>query len=100
MDWEQKFAAINALDYDASLCMRKPGDWYVACRLEIKKGSVLEGGAGPGRATPEEAVEHYFARITSLLKVGEYVVCRAHGGSSRRAVKWNGFMWADVREAA
>lgn len=98
MNWEEKFAAIKALDSDASLRMREPCDWYVSTRTELKKGCVLVGcGGGTGRTSPEEAVNHCWAHMT-LHPPDQYLVIGAH--PCRRSVRWNGFMWADIAEAA
>lgn len=98
MTWERCFAAILALG-DASLKMRAPGDWYVSqSNVEVKEAgaSVISFPVGNG-ADPERAVLNYFGELTSL-KPKEYVVIGALG-SKRRAVRWNGFMWADIDEA-
>jgi hypothetical protein len=102
VNWEQKFAAIIALG-EATLYMRKPGDWYVAQRsVEVKqleRDGMLQHRYGNG-ATPEEAVEAHFRRLTDEKPLA-YIVTR-HAGVRRR-VLWNGFMWVDLgpdREAA
>ena len=95
MDWEQKFAAINALA-QATLQMRGPGDWYVETSVEVKNGSILEGRYGNG-TSPENAVNSHWAAMLELA-ADEYLVANA-GMEWRRAVKWNGFMWDDVRES-
>lgn len=94
MTWEEKFAACQALG-DAVLRMRKPGDWYVDQHAEIKDGCILKGEYGNG-ATPEAAALDHFEKLTALAP-GEYVVTRAMG-ADRRAVRWNGYMWASVQE--
>jgi hypothetical protein len=93
MNYEEKFQAINAL-CEASLLMRKPGDWYVSQSTEIKNGSVLEGRYGNG-ITPETAIEDHWEALTNLDD-HEYVVFRK--GEERQAVKWNGFMWENLSE--
>jgi hypothetical protein len=94
-NWEEKFAACQALGGECALKMRKPGDWYFAQRgVDIKSGPMLVGKFGQG-ATPQAAVEDHFRNLTEL-KSHEYVVINAYG--IRRAVRWNGFMWADVSE--
>jgi hypothetical protein len=74
--------------------MRKPGDWYVDARMEIKDGSVLVGAFGNGR-TPQEAVDDHWAQYAFLPADKGPIVLNAMG-ESRRHVRWNGFMWQDV----
>lgn len=94
MDWQQKLAALNALS-ECSLKMRKPGDWYVSQRVTVKRGSVLVGEYGNG-VTPEEAVNDHWNQLAEDLPRGEYLVADLSG--SRKAVRWNGFMWDAVIE--
>ncbi len=92
--YEEKFAAINSLSR-ASLLMRRPGDWYVSQNVEIKDGSFLRGSYGNG-ITPVTAIEDHWHVLTSL-KPAQYLVLNAYG-PDRRAVRWNGFMWAPCSE--
>ena len=94
MNWEQKLEALNALA-ECSLKMRKPGDWYVGHSVEVKVGAILEGRYGNGE-TPQDAVEDSWRKLTEL-NPGEYLVTRAYSGS-RKAVRWNGYMWESVDE--
>lgn len=97
MTWEQKFAALGALARmctDVSLFMRKPGDWGVLIpHVERKEGAVLSGGGLNGK-DPESAVESAWQWATDSKF---YLVIKAFN-ATRRAVKWNGFMWVDVEE--
>ena len=95
MNYEEKLEALNALA-ECSLKMRKPGDWYVSQSVEVKNGGMLEGRYGNGE-TPELAIHNHWSELTELLKAGEYLVIKAYG-DNRKAVKWNGFMWQDVKE--
>jgi len=88
MTWEEKLAALNCLG-DATLNMRKPGDWYVCLMAEIGGDGLLIEGCGNGR-TPEAAVENEWTRLTSI-PFDRYV--RIRGG---RKVRWTGYMWSDV----
>lgn len=100
MDWQTKAAALNALAA-ISIKFRKPGDWYVSQQVEIKDGPILRGDYGNG-ATPQEAIEDHWERLTEL-EPGQYLVGREFldGRTHRRkAVRWNGFMWEDVNEPA
>lgn len=97
MTWEEKLAALNALSDNvtgASLRMRKPGDWYVEQNVEVKDGLILEGRYGNG-ATPEAAVLDHWENLTKL-KSHEYLV--VGWGKERKAYRWNGHMWATVKE--
>lgn len=99
MTWEQKLEAMQALCGwpRVSLKMRKPGDWYVevTCR-EISSGAVLKGKYGNGY-DPASAVEDDWRQCVEELEPREYIVIHA-AGKDRRAVLWNGYMWADVEE--
>lgn len=95
MNWEQMFAAINALA-PASLMMRKPGDWYVShIGVEVKRGRILGGVSGNGQ-TPEAAVLDHWAQLLNIEPL-HYLVVNAMG-PKRTAARWNGFMWQAVNE--
>jgi hypothetical protein len=97
MTWEQKFAAINAIA-EASLKMRKPGDWYVSQNVEVKEtrgSSVIVSRFGNG-TTPEDAVEDHFNSLTAEQPLA-YVRVTKFGVI--RHVLWNGFMWVDDPES-
>jgi hypothetical protein len=93
MDWQQKFAAIQAFagNYDTSLMMRKPGDWYVSCGMSIGGDGPLTGSYGNG-ATPEDAVNEHW-EVYSNLPFNRYAVNR----ENKRA-RWNGFMWEQISD--
>ncbi len=96
LTWEQKFAAIQGLGPSACLRMRGDGSWYVADdHIEIKRGATLTSACQAG-SSPEKAVNECWQQLTDL-KAGEYLVICAMT-SARRAFKWNGFMWEDVKE--
>lgn len=97
MTWEQKLGAFQMLA-DTHLRMRKTGDWYVSCGVEVKKspGScMLVGTYGEG-TSPESAVEDHWRKLVDELPDKAYLVII---GANRRAVRWNGYMWADIPEA-
>jgi hypothetical protein len=95
--WEEKFAAIQALAREASLKMRKPGDWYVeAVGVEISEGCLLVGSYGNGR-TPQEAVEDHWIKWTQLTGKQTHLVKNAMR-DDRQTYRWNGYMWAEVHE--
>lgn len=93
MNYEQMLVALQALG-ECSLMMRKPGDWYVSQRTEIKNGPVLEGRFGNGN-TPMAAVADHWKQLTELAP-GQYIVTHAYDRAQRRGVRWNGFMWAEA----
>jgi hypothetical protein len=102
MDDDKKSEALAALA-PFSICYRErkfrigsPDPWYIhQPGIEVKCRSILRSPCGNG-ASPLGAVSEYWDEITNL-KPGEYVVIGAMA-EIRRAVEWNGFMWADVRE--
>ena len=94
MTWEEKLAAMQALAA-TEIAMRKPGDWYCHMHAEIGGNGMLCGVIS-SKATPQDAVEDVWREV-SELPTGRYLVMNAHG-SNRRAVRWNGYMWADVEE--
>jgi hypothetical protein len=97
MTWEQKAQAILALNgwENFSLHLREDGSWYVSDATEIRDGGILRGVSGNG-TSPVQAILAHWQQLTEL-ETGQYVVMRAMK-ENRRAVKWNGFMWADVNE--
>lgn len=103
MTWEQKFAAMKALErgLQITLNMRAPGDWYVGGLPSRKKprSYTLESyvvgtiGGTPGK-TPEEAVN-----LTWEMCIDpKYYLVLIGGGKERIAIRWNGFMWEPVDE--
>lgn len=95
ISWQEKAAILNGLA-TISLLIRKPGDWYVKQRVEVKHGPMLTSSSGAG-TTPEEAVEAHWFKLTKGLRLEEYLVVDA-SNDRRRAVRWNGYMWKDVAE--
>lgn len=97
MTWEQMFAAIQALG-EASLCMRRPGDWYVEQRgtwvKERASDSVLGNRYGNGE-TPEAAVRDHWRQHVDELRPDAFIVLSG-SGKPRRHVRWNGYMWVDL----
>ena len=96
MTWEQKAVALQAAVFPGliSLRFRKEGDWYVnKAGLERKEGGCLSSGYESGK-TPQDAVEQAWEWAIAP----DYYLVKYVAGSTRRAVKWNGFMWEDVVE--
>lgn len=95
LTFEHIMQACSALG-DISIHMRKPGDWYVSHRVEVRSGSILEGRYGNG-VSPIDAIHDHWKKLTEL-KPHEYIVLNAMGADIRRAFRWNGFMWQEVEE--
>lgn len=105
MDFDQKSAALRALA-EFTINLRDPyynvgrndgrPSWYILQAIEIKDGSILRGEYGNGHS-PEEAILDHWRVIVEELPAGRYIVINA-AGPNRRAVRWNGFMWAEVHE--
>lgn len=99
LTWEQKLQAIASLHGildKPSLMMNEPGNWYIYLpALDIKKGCMLTSPCNRGN-TPEDAVNSAWDNLTKL-KDDEYLVVNAFR-DSRKAVKWNGFMWQEISE--
>lgn len=95
MDWQQKAEALNALAKIEIRC-RKARDWYVHQNTEIKADGVLIGAYGNGE-TPEAAIEDHWRQLVDELSPDRYIVTHAYR-DTRRAVRWNGFMWTEVPE--
>ncbi len=96
MDWQQKAAALDALA-EIQIMMRGVGDWYVQQNVQIRKRDVLYGEYGNGD-TPQAAIEDHWAKLVSELEGSPHYLVARKGDGSRRPVRWNGFMWADVAE--
>jgi hypothetical protein len=94
MDWQQKFAAIQAFagNFDTSIMMRKPGDWYVSSGMSVGGDGMLSGKYGNG-VSPEAAINEHW-EIYSTLPFDRYAVNR----ENKRA-RWNGFMWDAISDA-
>ena len=92
MTWEQKLSALGSLaGSNIALHMRAPGDWYtLSGGVEIGDGRMLSSCGGNG-TTPEAAVCDHWERVTNL-KPDEFLVVDAMP-TSRRHVRWNGYMW-------
>jgi len=91
MTWEQKLQALKALT-PAHLEMRAPGDWFVnPYGREVVVGDMLRGDYGNG-PSPQEAVEDDWRRIAES---GATILL--HRDGKRRTVRWNGYMWEEVK---
>lgn len=94
MTYEQMMCALKAICHGVSVCIRKPGDWYVTMpNVERKENGCLSSGCDSGK-DPEAAIRSRWIWATASE---HYLVVNAYQ-ASRRAVKWNGFMWEDVVE--
>jgi hypothetical protein len=102
MDWQHKAAALAGL-CEFSIKFREaqwriggPEPWYISQGIEVANGRFLTGTYGNGY-TPQEAIENHWKVLVDELPAGEWLVIRAMS-EDRRAVRWNGFMWADHPE--
>lgn len=97
MTFEQKVQAIIALvgPFNFAIRCRESGSWYVEDgSLEIAQGGLVSPTESAD--SPYAAVHEHWEKLTKLTS-DDYLVLDAMG-KNRRAVRWNGFMWADVRE--
>lgn len=93
MNWEQKLEAMQALcgKHNVSLCMRRPGDWYVeVINRSIGGDGLLRGSFGNG-ATPEEAVNDDWRQYVDELPNDRHIVLNSNGVRSHW--QWNGYRW-------
>lgn len=95
MTTDQMMQACQAIG-DISLRMRAPGNWYVDHRgVERVEGSLLSGGL-VSADNPQHAIGQHWAWLTD----DKYPVIRIWNYGTVRRVKWNGFMWEDVKTVA
>lgn len=95
LHYAEMMAALNAIGR-CGVYMRARDDWYVhQAGVEIGGNGLLSSVSVSG-ATPINAIEKYWAKLTNL-DPGLHVVIGAMR-EDRRAVRWNGFMWDDVKE--
>lgn len=96
MEWSDKFMAMKALaGNNTAIHARSESDWYVVVpSVEIGGNGILESPAVSGR-TPQEAIELEWESLTKI-KAGRFLVVNAMK-STRRHVRWNGYMWEDVQ---
>lgn len=86
--WEDRFAALQVLG-EASVRMRKPGDWYVDQRVGVSNGAIVRSSYGNG-ATPQEAVEDHWL-IYSAVGGNEWIA--SGSGDDRINAVWDGDAW-------
>lgn len=98
LTWEQKAEAMDALaPFTFKIVPRHGGGgWCASVSAEVKSGPILSSGNGHGKSV-ETAVLALWQGLVTDLKAEDYLVINAMG-PNRRAVRWNGFMWADVFE--
>lgn len=101
LDWSQKAEALAALAElsikyrDQKHRIGKSEPWYVDQNIEIKDGNTLIGVYGNGH-DPHSALADHWNQLVTNLEPQQYLIARPEDGF-RRSVRWNGFMWADVR---
>ena len=94
MSYEQMMQALKAICVNVGVHMRRPGDWYVVMPgVQRKEGGCLFSGCDSAK-DPEAAIR---SRWIWAIDPAHYLVINAYHGT-RRAVKWNGFMWEEVQE--
>ncbi len=96
LTWEQKAAALLNLSgwSEFALKMREDGTWYVHDAVEIRDRSCMIG-VTVSAENPVMAILKHWLQLTQI-EPHQYLVVKVCG--KRRAVRWNGFMWADVAE--
>lgn len=83
--------ALRALG-ELALNVRADGTWYVNLpHVEIKNGAMLTTPTQTAPSPQKAIAEAWNTYSTGLVIV-------QHPGQPRRALRWNGFMWADVVE--
>lgn len=95
MDWEQKFAALQALLIfagSAALNMRKPGDWYVTLPGVNKREKHVISSGNQSAKTPADAVNQCW----DWASTGDWPLEIDSSVGGKRLVQWNGFMWVDI----
>ena len=92
-----KYNALSTLvPNGAELKPRDTGRWSFALRsVEIGDGPFLTSEWSSGN-TPDEAIEKYYARLTTGLKCNERVVVNAYK-EDRCEYVWNGKNWIKVK---
>jgi hypothetical protein len=99
MNWEEKLEAFKGLvgEFNVSLNMRAPGNWYVHTSfLEIGGNGLLSSVAGTGR-TPEMAAENHWREYVTDLPLDHYLVVQLPG-RGRRHFRWQGYMWRELEK--
>jgi hypothetical protein len=97
MTTQQKALAMVSLvgHFGFAIKLREDdGSWYVAIDADIREKGCLVG-ITTAEPTPFAAVDKTWKLLTEL-QPDHYIVVKNAG--KRRAVRWNGFMWADVQE--
>lgn len=105
MDYQQMSEALAGLCElsikfrEAQWRIGRAEPWYVSQNIVVKKAgaSTVVGKGGNGN-TPQDAIVDHWRTLVDDLSHDEYLIVGS--GDSRRAVKWNGFMWADYPEPA
>jgi hypothetical protein len=92
---EQIVTALDALGEDLVVHCNGERAWVAFRGVEIANGTALEGVMGRGQ-TINAAIQDLWDKIRSL-PADRWLVLGAHS-DNRRAVRWNGFMWAPYIE--
>ncbi len=95
MTWEEKLCALNNMGAGkAELGMNKPGDWYCVVPTAKLAGSGFTQSFNGFGNTPNAAIDDLWMKVMFLPKG----ITHIQVGTDRR-IKWNGFMWEDIRES-
>lgn len=104
MDWQQKAEALAGLcelrikyrEREWRIGSAEP--WYIEQSIYVTEaGASTMGGKFGNGLTPVSAIEDHWKVLVEELGPREYLIVGS-STTGRRAVKWNGFMWADYPE--
>lgn len=78
--------------------MMTDGNWCCHWGVESRERGkpILTSVCGWGDS-PDAAIEYLWKDATDI-PANRYLVINAMSSEKRRAVRWNGYMWADVQE--
>jgi hypothetical protein len=101
MTWQEKAIALSNLG-PLVVRMRGVDDWYALCEhVEVADDVLVCHTFGNG-ATPTEAIEAYWERLSTLADGGgkKWKWVRVDDTRCVRYYRWGGFMWEMVSERA
>lgn len=90
------FRALRAAGDNPAIRLDLNSRWYVDSRLEVVGNGVI-GGVGAKRSSEPGDAVHLFWREIENLPDGHALTLNG-SDPTRRLLRWNGFMWEDVRE--
>ena len=94
MSFREMTAALNAISppLGCEVKMRQDRTWYVSVSAEISHDGRFLESPTQAATNPEAAIREAWASYSTAKRV----VYRSVNGI-RRDVRWNGFMWEDVK---